>query len=198
MVRALSNGTFFSSIARAPDGGTSGASASTSKTFSPEYVHELREENKTWRQRAQGHETARKAAEDATTKAREEADARIRKADEEANAKIDSVRKAAGERIVRAELAIAAVKAGMIDLDGLKLADLSKVTLEADGAVKGAEELVAQLKKEKLYLFTSAHGANGTSGIATAPRPADGQPFDAMKATQLEVDARKKRLIGRR
>ena len=198
MYRTSSYRTAFGNFLRAPDGGGIGAAPGGAKTFSPEYVHELREENKTWRQRAQGHETARKAAEESAAKLREEADARIEKADEEANSKIESARKSADEWIVRAELAIAAVKAGMVDLDGLKLADLSKVTLEADGTVKGADELMAQLKKEKPYLFGTANGAGGTSGTANAPKPADSQPFNAMKATQDEVEARKKRLLGRR
>jgi hypothetical protein len=47
----------------------------------------------------------------------------------------------------------AAQKARMIDLDWLKLVDMSKVTLEDDGSVKGADELMAALKEAKPYLF---------------------------------------------
>jgi hypothetical protein len=54
----------------------------------------------------------------------------------------------------------------MIDLDGLKLLDASKVTIKDDGTVAGAEELIAQAKKDKPYLF----GASSTSSTATPPR----------------------------
>jgi hypothetical protein len=57
------------------------------------------------------------------------------------------------EERVSAALKAAALKAGMIDLDGLKLADVSKVTLEDDGTVKGAAELVVALKERWPYLF---------------------------------------------
>jgi hypothetical protein len=50
-------------------------------------------------------------------------------------------------------LKAAALKAGMHDLDGLKLADVSKVTLGAYGSVIGADEVVAELKAAKPFLF---------------------------------------------
>jgi hypothetical protein len=56
-----------------------------------------------------------------------------------------------------AELKAAAQRARMIDLDWLKLADTSKVTLEEGPygvTVKGADELMTALKKEKPYLFS--------------------------------------------
>jgi len=60
---------------------------------------------------------------------------------------------ATNERVIRARLEVAAQKAGIIDLDALALADMSKVTLEANGEVKGAEELMIALKEAKPYLF---------------------------------------------
>ena len=57
------------------------------------------------------------------------------------------------EEIIAQRMKAAALKAGMHDLDGLKLADMTKVTLEADGTVKGADELMAALKEAKPYLF---------------------------------------------
>jgi hypothetical protein len=53
-------------------------------------------------------------------------------------------------------LKVAAQKAGMIDLDGLKLADMSKVTLEDNGTVKGVDELIAALKERGETIFVSA------------------------------------------
>ncbi len=58
------------------------------------------------------------------------------------------------EETIAQRLKLAAQKAGMHDLDGLKLADLSRVRLEDDGVtVKGADELVASFKDSKPYLF---------------------------------------------
>ncbi len=56
------------------------------------------------------------------------------------------------DRVI-AELKVAAQRAGMVDLDGLKLADLTKVTLEADGSVKGADGLMIALKERWPGLF---------------------------------------------
>jgi hypothetical protein len=50
-------------------------------------------------------------------------------------------------------LKVAAQKARLIDLDWLKLVDVSTVTLGADGTVKGADELMVKLKEDKPYLF---------------------------------------------
>lgn len=113
------------------------------ESFSREYVEELRHENASYRTRAQ---EAKRAAE----KAAEAAE----KASTEAQEKITAAQKAAEERIIRAELKAAALKAGMHDLDGLKLADFSKVKLNPEtGEVEGADELMAAMKEAKPYLF---------------------------------------------
>jgi hypothetical protein len=57
------------------------------------------------------------------------------------------------EETIARRLKVVAQKAGMIDLDALKLADVTKVTLEDDGTVKGADELMTALKEAKPYLF---------------------------------------------
>jgi hypothetical protein len=139
------------------------------QTFSSDYVRELREENKGWRLKASEQEAlAKKAKEDAE------------KAITEANGKSESANKAANDRIVRAELKAVALKAGMVDLDGLKLADLSKVKLNAEtGEVEGAEELMKALKEAKPYLF----GAASTSNTKTPPPKGDGG--SSKKATEM-------------
>ena len=74
---------------------------------------------------------------------------------------------AADQRIIRAELKAEALKAGMVDLDGLKLADLSKVKLNDAGEVEGADALMTELKKSKPYLF----GTPGTTSNTTTNAP---------------------------
>lgn len=127
------------------------------ETFSKEYVHELREENKGWRQKLADSETARQAAEAAAKKAKDDADASIA-----------AHNSATTERVIRAEMKAAALKAGMIDLDGLKLADLSKIKLKDDGSIEGADELLTALKEAKPYLFGEA---KGSSHAGDPPKP---------------------------
>jgi len=128
------------------------------ETFSAEYVRELRAENKGWRLKASEHEAAaKKAAEDLT------------KAAKDADDKVSAASTAANERIVRAELKAAALKAGMVDLDGLKLADLSKVTLDDKGEVQGADALMDEMKKAKPYLFGAASTSTGKPAPPATP-----------------------------
>jgi len=47
----------------------------------------------------------------------------------------------------------AALSAGIIDVDALKLADHSLVTTNAAGQVEGIEKMLAQLKRSKPHLF---------------------------------------------
>jgi hypothetical protein len=59
-------------------------------------------------------------------------------------------------QLVRAELKAEAIRAGMVDLDGLKLIDASEVKLDAHGEVEGASALMVRFKKAKPWLFTAA------------------------------------------
>jgi hypothetical protein len=138
-------------------------------TFSREYVAELRAENKGWRLKADEMTKAAQAAREAADKVGAEAEARVT---------------AAREQVVRAELRAAAVRAGMIDLDGLKLADLSGVALNDDGEVEGAEAVLAQLKDAKPYLFTPA--GQGTSSTQTPPPPKPTTSKSALAMSQTE------------
>ncbi len=81
-------------------------------------------------------------------------------------------------RILRAELKVEAVRAGIVDLDGLKLLDLKKVELTSEGELANAAELMAQLRRAKPWLF------GGTSSSSPAsPPPA--QPPRQKLATEM-------------
>lgn len=150
------------------------------ETFSKEYVRELRNENKGWRLKV-----------DELTRERDTHKTAAEKAATEAEEKVKGAKTAADERIVRAELKAAALKAGMVDTDGLKLADLSKVKLNDQGEVEGADELMTDLKKAKPYLFGAASTSNPTN-----PPPKD--PPTAKKASEMtdaEYAAAKAKLI---
>ena len=125
------------------------------ETFSREYVQELRHENAAYRTKAQ--EKERLAL---------EADERVKKVEEESKTKVSQAEEAANRRVIQAELKAVAVKAGMVDLDGLKLADLSTVKLNDKGEVEGADELMKALKESKPYLFQV-----GTSTSSTEKTP---------------------------
>ena len=175
-----------------PDPGKTPAST---ETFSPEYVRELRGENERWRQKAQAEQTAREAAEKKAKDAETAAEARVTEAktaaETAAQQRVAESDQRANARIVNAELRLAATKAGMIDLDGLKLLDVTKVTLKEDGTVAGADELITQAKKDKPYLF----GTGSTSSTATPPGKTPGAGGkDAMQLTDQEWAAERKRL----
>lgn len=185
---ALRRRVFFS-----PDGGTGGGGSETppvnkdpedpvGETFSKDYVRELRQENKGWRLKASEYEGRAKAAEEGA-----------RKAGEEAEKRVSVAQRAADERIIRAELKAAAIKAGMIDLDGLKLADLSSVKLNEKGDVEGAEALMESLKKDKAWLF----GAAKTSQTEPPPPPAPKDGKRAVDMDDAEYEKAKRKLIGR-
>jgi hypothetical protein len=84
----------------------------------------------------------------------------------------------ARSRLVRAELKVEAVRAGMVDLDGLKLLDLKDVRLNADGEIENAAHLMAQFRRAKPWLF----GGTSSSSPTNAP-PA--QPPRQKLATEM-------------
>ncbi len=97
------------------------------------------------------------------------------------------------ERLLRAELKAHALRAGMIDLDGLKLVETAGLTLDDRGEVVGAETLMATLRRAKPWLF----GHASTSSAASVP-PA--QPPRAKLATEMtdaEWQASKAELLRR-
>lgn len=141
------------------------------ETFSREYVTELRNENRGWRLKAQEQEQKRAEAEAAVTEAQKKADEAIAAAKAEAEGHAKTAEERANERIIRAELRTAALKAGMVDLDGLKLADLSEVTLNDKGEVEGADALMTKLKEAKPYLFGKPLPGNTNPNDPPNPNP---------------------------
>lgn len=160
--------------------------------FSREYVSELRQENNGWRLKAQEMEAARERAEAAAEQRVQEAARRAEQAEAAAAEKAAAAEARAQERMIRAELRTEALKAGMVDLDGLKLLDLSAVTVGEDGEVVIPEKLFADAKKTKPYLF----GATSTSN--PNPPPSREAPR-AKRATEMEnardVDDLERRIL---
>lgn len=153
-----------------------GTSPAPRETFSREYVSEIREESKSYRTKAAEQEARAVAAEANFKKLSEEAEAKVSAAQLEAQT-------LANDRIIRAELKAEAIKAGMVDLDGLKLADLSAIKLNEAGDVVGADALMTELKRAKPYLF----GAKVTSHVDTKPpKPGETSAIDARAMSKEE------------
>lgn len=93
-----------------------------------------------------------------------------------------------------AEMKAVAVAEGMVDLDYLKLADLSKVTLnEETGEIEGAKELLAALKESKPHFFQKP--IDTTSTPRETPSQKKPEPKNAMDMTDEEY-AKERRRIG--
>ena len=84
-------------------------------------------------------------------------------------------------RIILAELKVEAMRAGMVDLDGLTFVDLTKVHFEEDGEVAGGTELISQLKHSKPWLFA----APSSSSVARVPLS---KPVRQKLATEMTDD----------
>ncbi len=97
-------------------------------------------------------------------------------------------------RVIRAELKAEAVRAGMVDLDGLKLIDPAEVRLSPAGEVEGAGALMNRLRRSKPWLF----GAASTSSAAPAPPAAPPRAKRAAEMTDAEYRAAKAELLRRR
>lgn len=97
---------------------------------------------------------------------------------------------AARERLVQAELRVEAVRAGMIDLDGLKLANLAHVSVGEDGEVHGGAALMDRLRGEKPWLFARASSSSTASpptGAAVRQRLATEMSLDEWKFARAEL-----------
>lgn len=94
---------------------------------------------------------------------------------------LEELRSSAQGRLVRAELKVEAVRAGIVDLDGLRLLEIADARVGENGEVENAAEMVAQLRSAKPWLFS----AGSSSSAASAP-PA--QPLRQKSATEMTDD----------
>lgn len=69
------------------------------------------------------------------------------------------------QRVILAELKVEAMRAEMIDLDGLQFLDITQIRLGEDGSVTGGAELISRLKRAKPWLFSAA----SSSSVAKVP-----------------------------
>jgi hypothetical protein len=88
-------------------------------------------------------------------------------------------------RLIVASLQTEAVRAGMIDLDGLKLANLSDAKLGPDDKVVGGRQIIDDLRRNKPWLFTTS----STSSVAEAPPSKPIRQKTALEMTEEEYVA---------
>ncbi len=114
---------------------------------------------------------------------------------ESAEAALSRVQAETEARVIRAELKAEAIRAGMVDLDGLKLIDMSEIRLTDAGEVNDAAALLARLKRGKPWLF----GAGQSSSVAAnPPRPEPPRTRHANELSHEEWVNARAALIRRR
>jgi hypothetical protein len=113
---------------------------------------------------------------------------------EQAEAALNAAQAAANARLIRADLKAEAIRAGMVDLDGLKLIDMEEVRLNEAGEVVEAAAVLAKLKRAKPWLF----GAASSSAAANPPRPEPPRVRHANELTHEEWLAARAALLKRR
>ena len=84
-------------------------------------------------------------------------------------------------RLLQAELRTEAVRAGMVDLDGVKLIDASALKVSEAGELVDGVGVMAALRAAKPWLF----GRGNSSSAAQAPRA---EPLRPKKATEMTVE----------
>lgn len=96
-------------------------------------------------------------------------------------------------KLVQAELRTAAARAGMIDLDGVKLVDASQLKLNADAVLESAGAIMSKLRQDKPWLFS-----RNSSSPATVPRAEPAKPKTAMEMTTEEWRVARAELLRRK
>ena len=72
---------------------------------------------------------------------------------EKAATEAEALKKKTNELFIDQALQVEAMKQGIVDIDGIKLADRSKITIDEAHDVTGAEEAIKDLMTRKPYLF---------------------------------------------
>jgi hypothetical protein len=114
--------------------------------------------------------------------------------DDAASEEIEKLRAEFQTRLVAANLRTEALRAGMIDLDGLKLVDLSSVTLDANDRVVSGRKLMEDLRRDKPWLF----GTTSSSSAAVAPASQPVRQKTALEMTDEEYVAARAALTKHR
>jgi hypothetical protein len=108
--------------------------------------------------------------------------ATLRSQTHELQKQLIETKQAADARIAQTELKAEALRAGIVDLDGLKLLDPGAYQITGDGTVLGVPEAIAKLRRSKPWLFAAA---SNSSSLAGAP---SSEPHHRKHATEMSLD----------
>lgn len=96
-------------------------------------------------------------------------------------------------RLLQAELKAAAIRAGIVDLDAIKLIDVASLRTNDVGELVDGAGVMRALRASKPYLFTGS-----SSSAAVAPRAFASEPKTAMTMSADEWRAARAELLRRR
>jgi hypothetical protein len=94
------------------------------------------------------------------------------------------------EVLLRAELKVEAVRAGMIDLDGLKLVDTTGLSLGENGEIEGGRSVMQKLRRSKPWLFGQASSSNPglpPPALPPAEKSATDMSLDEWRAARADL-----------
>ena len=103
----------------------------------------------------------------------------------------EDLRKSAEQRIIHSELRVEAMRAGIIDLDGLKFIDSNGLVLRDDGSIPGCTALISELKFSKPWLFRTT----SSSSLAKVPLSKPVQMKHATEMTDSEYREAKSKIL---
>jgi len=131
---------------------------------------------------------------DTPTETPEETLAALRARTEALERQLATVQHEAESRLIGAELRTQAMRAGIIDLDGLKLLGANDVRVNERGEVDGAAEAITALKRAKPWLF----GTATSSSTASPPPPQQPRAKRAQEMSEAEYRVARAELLRRR
>jgi len=108
---------------------------------------------------------------------------------------IADLQKQAEDRLIRSELKAEALRAGMVDLDGIKLIEAPHLRINERGELEGGATVMEELKKAKPWLF-SLQGPSSSSPSTVPPAQPPRQKA-AMEMTDAEYRVAKAALVKR-
>lgn len=85
--------------------------------------------------------------------------------------KLTDLQRGMQEKLIRSELKVEAIRAGMIDLDCLQLIDVSGVVLGVGDEVPSLAHLVSNLQRRKPWLFGGGFSSSSAGAPAAKPAP---------------------------
>jgi hypothetical protein len=102
-------------------------------------------------------------------------------------------RRLTDQRVILAELKIEAMRANMIDLDGLQFLDMKQAHLAEDGSLADGAELISRLKRAKPWLFATP----SSSSVAKVPLSSPNRQKSAKDMSDAEYRVARANIIKR-